>query len=132
MRSSRLGLIAIVSMLMVGCGGGSSSTPTTPTPTPTTPSPAPAAGVVAVSIPVGATTLGTRAYNPNPVTVAPGTTVRWTNDDSIAHTSTSNGSTFSSGTLNPGDHFDFMFPTAGTFPYHCTFHAGMVGTIVVQ
>src|SRR5258705_13573607 len=99
MRSLQLGLITIVSIFAIACGGGSSSTPTTPTPTPSTP--VPATGTVTVSIPIGASTLGTRAFNPSPVTVASGTTVRWTNDDAIAHTSTSNTSAWTSGTLNP-------------------------------
>jgi plastocyanin len=24
------------------------------------------------------------------------------------------------------------FPSAGTFPYHCSIHPGMVGTVTVQ
>ena len=87
---------------------------------------------MAVSIVTGASTLGTRAYNPSPLTVASGSTVRWTNDDSVAHTSTSNTGAWSSGNMNPGAHFDFTFQTAGTFTYHCAIHPGMVGTVVVQ
>jgi len=67
-----------------------------------------------------------------PLTIAKGTTVRWTNNDTIAHTSTSDTGVFSSGNLNAGDHFDFTFQDSGTFPYHCTIHPGMVGTVVVQ
>ncbi len=130
MSSLRLSLLTIVSILLIACGGGSSSsTPTTPTPTPT---PAPATGSTPVSIPMNARTLGASAFNPSPVTVAVGTTVRWTNDDTIAHDSTSNTSVWDSGNLNPGAHFDFTFQTAGTYPYHCALHPGMTGTVVVQ
>ena len=85
-----------------------------------------------MSIPQGASTLTLTAYNPNPVTVAVGTTIRWTNTDSVAHTSTADGSAWNSGTLEAGAHFDFTFQAAGTFPYHCAFHPGMVGSIVVH
>jgi plastocyanin len=85
-----------------------------------------------VSIPIGASSLGSRAYVPTPVTIAPGGTVRWTNDDTISHTSTSNSAVWSSGNVVPGGHFDVTFPTAGTFAYHCTIHPGMIGTVVVQ
>jgi plastocyanin len=63
---------------------------------------------------------------------AAGTTVRWTNTDSVAHTSTADAGPFNSGTLAAGAHFDFAFQTAESFPYHCAIHPGMVGTIVVR
>ena len=125
MTSLRLSLLAIVSVLMAACGGYSS-------PSPMTPSPAPATSNTPVSIPVNARTLGTGAFNPNPLTVPVGTTVRWTNNDTIAHDATSNTSVWASGNLAPGATFDFRFQSAGTFPYHCTIHPGMTGTIVVQ
>ena len=84
MKTWHLGLITLSTFILVSCGGSSSS-PTTPTPTPTTPT-APATSISAtVSIPVGATSLGAAAYVPSPVTIAPGGTVRWTNDDPITH-----------------------------------------------
>jgi plastocyanin len=87
----------------------------------------------AVSITSGATTRGANAYAPNPVTIASGTTVTWTNNDSVAHTSTSDTSgVFDSGSIAAGGKFSFTFQNKGTLTYHCTFHAGMVGTIVVQ
>jgi plastocyanin len=122
----RLSFFAIVSVLMAACGGGYSS------PSPMTPSPAPATSNTPVSIPVNAQGLGTSAFNPNPLTVSAGTTVRWTNNDTIAHNTTSNTNVWSSGTLAPGATFDFTFQTAGTYPYRCTIHPGMTGTVVVQ
>ena len=135
MKTFQLGLITLSAIILVSCGSGS-STPTNPTPTPTAPTPAPtppATSISAtVSIPIGASSLGSRAYVPTPVTIAPGGTVRWTNDDTISHTSTSNSAVWNSGNVVPGAHFDVTFPTAGTFAYHCTIHPGMVGTVVVQ
>jgi plastocyanin len=127
MRSSRFALATFAltaAVLVAGCS--SSSTPAAPTP------PSSAGPSTAVSIPPGASTLTLTAYNPNPVNVAVGTTVRWTNTDSVAHTSTSDGGAWNSGTLAGGSHFDFTFQTAGSFPYRCTIHPGMVGTIVVR
>ena len=132
MKTLQLGLITLSTIILVSCGGGSSA-PTTPTPTPT-PAPTPPATSISatVSIPVGAASLGSRAYVANPVTIAPGGTVRWTNDDTIAHTTTSNSAVWNSGNVSPGAHFDVTFPAAGTFPYHCAIHPGMIGTVVVQ
>jgi plastocyanin len=65
-------------------------------------------------------------------TVKTGTTVTWVNKDAMAHTVTSDdGTSFDSGSLNPGDSFSFVANTAGSFPYHCNFHANMKGTLVV-
>ena len=86
-----------------------------------------------VTIPVGARTLTTTAFVPNPVTVKVGDSIMWVNNDSIAHTSTANnGTAFDSGTIAPGGSFKTTLTTAGTFAYHCAFHPGMVGTVTVQ
>jgi len=131
MRSLQLGLLAILFISVVSCGG-SSTPPTNPTPTPTPTPPNPTFIALTISIPAGAAQLGTRAYSPSPVTVAPGATVRWSNDDSITHTTTSNTAVWTSGNISPGSFFDVTFQTAGTYAYHCAIHPGMVGTVVVQ
>ena len=96
------------------------------------PAPAPSGPATTVTIPSGASALTVTAYNPNPVNVTVGTTVRWSNSDSTLHNATADGGMFSSGNLNGGSTFDFKFQTAGTFAYHCTLHPNMVGTVVVQ
>jgi plastocyanin len=64
--------------------------------------------------PEWASGLGSNAFNPNPVTVSIGTTLTWTNQDSVPHTSTSDARGWQSGSLSPGAHFDFTFQSAGT------------------
>ena len=119
----RMGQIAIIVCGLVVATACGSSNPTAPT-APTT---------AVVSIPQGARTLGASAYNPNPITVMSGTTVTWTNTDTAApHTVTSDSPLFDSGNMNTGQIFSFTFQTKGTFPYHCTFHRGMVASVVVQ
>ncbi len=82
-----------------------------------------------------------RAYAPRTATVPVGTTVTWTNDDSVIHTVTSGSSDgsagtpdglFDSGNLESDDTFAFTFDEPGTFEYYCTPHPWMRGTIVVQ
>jgi plastocyanin len=134
MSSFRLVVLSAVVMLATACGGGSSTPAPTPTPTPTpTPAPTPAPGQSStVSIPAGAQSLGNQAFVPDELDVAMGTTVTWTNTDTIAHTSTSDASGWNSGTLAPGAQFSFAFQSAGTFAYHCAIHPGMVGKVVVR
>lgn len=128
MFSMRVVCIATALALSIACSSSSSS-PSAPSP-----SSPPATGgpSSSVAIPSGAATLGTRAYAPDDLTVATGTTVTWTNNDSIAHTSTSDGSGWNSGVIPPGGQFSSTFQTPGTFSYRCTIHPGMVGTVVVR
>jgi plastocyanin len=81
---------------------------------------------------VGAEFLGNRAYAPPELNIAVGTTVTWTNTDSTSHTTTSDAFGWNSGIVPGGRQFSFAFQTAGTFPYHCDIHPGMVGTVVVR
>ncbi len=71
------------------------------------------------------------AFSPPSISVPAGTTVRWTNNHSVNHTSTADGGLWNSGTLTPGQQFSFTFNTPGTYPYHCAIHLEMVGTVTV-
>ena len=72
------------------------------------------------------------AFDPNPVSVAVGDTVTWTNNDGVPHTVTANDGSFQSGTLQPGQSFSFTFTAPGSFAYHCEFHANMSGQVDVS
>jgi plastocyanin len=71
------------------------------------------------------------AFSPPSVTVTVGDTVTWTNGDQISHTATADGGSFDTGTLGNGESGTATFATAGSFPYHCTVHPNMTGTVVV-
>ena len=73
------------------------------------------------------------AFSPKTLTVAPGTTVMWTNKDSAPHTVTSDsGSTLASGDLSQGKSYTHTFTKAGTYAYHCAIHPYMHGTVIVS
>jgi plastocyanin len=71
------------------------------------------------------------AFLPATYTVKAGITVTWTNNDNMIHTVTANDSSFSSGNIPAGGNYSRTFTSPGTYPYHCTIHPGMKGTIVV-
>ena len=71
------------------------------------------------------------SFSPNPVEVKVGETVTWINDDSGRHTVTSKDGTFDSGVMGKGQSFSYTFDKAGEYPYFCSPHPGMVGTVVV-
>jgi plastocyanin len=67
-----------------------------------------------------------------PTYVAPGTTVRWVNGDTIPHTVTADDGSFDSGVLNPGDYAMVTFLGSGTMTYHCEIHPDtMMGSVTV-
>ncbi len=72
------------------------------------------------------------AFVPADLTIELGTTVRWTNNDAVPHTTTSNGDTWDSGNMVPGGTFSFTFSSVGEYPYVCTIHPSMTGTITVE
>lgn len=63
--------------------------------------------------------------------VEPGTTVRWVNEDPVAHTTTSDEGLWNSALLGPGESYSRTFRTPGRHPYHCTPHPYMEGAILV-
>jgi plastocyanin len=66
------------------------------------------------------------------LTVRPGTTVTWVNDDDIPHTVVARDLAFRSKVLDTGERFSFTFAKAGQFVYFCSLHPHMTGTIVVK
>jgi predicted secreted protein with PEFG-CTERM motif len=78
-------------------------------------------------------------FAPNPLNVAPGTTVTWKNTDTVSHYVTSGkpsdnttGTVFDSGNLiKPGSTYQFTFANAGTFNFFCTVHPWMTGEVIV-
>lgn len=88
--------------------------------------------LVTIVIPNNAAVLGTAAFQPNPANVTVGTRVRWTNQDSMAHTVTSNSGLFDSGNIAMDAVYERVFLATGTFPYHCSLHPNMQGAVVVQ
>ncbi len=91
-------------------------------------------GSVTPPPPVGVGVIGMAGMNfsPSSITIKVGETARWTNNDNVTHTVTSNdGTTFNSGNVAVGASYSFTATAAGSFPYHCSLHAGMSGILTV-
>jgi len=123
--------------ILAACGGSGSGSATS----------APASAVASVAAPSdagpsesaadaagggSAVSIKNFAFAPASLSVAVGTTVTWTNGDSTAHTATADDGTFDSKNIAAGATFSQAFETAGTFPYHCSIHPNMTGTIEVK
>jgi plastocyanin len=78
-------------------------------------------------------------FNPKDITVKPGETITFTNDESIphdVHKQSGPGGDFASGAdggMQQGDTFKLKLDKPGTYKYVCHVHApGMAGTITVK
>ncbi len=72
------------------------------------------------------------AFVPQNLQIQVGDVVEWRNRDNVGHTSTSDDGVWNSGTLLRDQVFSFTFTQGGSYPYHCTTHPFMTGSINVQ
>ena len=78
-------------------------------------------------------TINNYTFTPGTVTVHPGDTVTWNNQDSVPHTATSlDGVSFDSAAIVPGAKWSFTFKAPGTYKYHCAIHPDMQGEVDVK
>jgi plastocyanin len=129
-------------------GGGSSGNVTTTTSTTSTTA-APSAATTTtttaaatLNIPQGASVQGNPAYDPNPLTVKVGDTIAVNNKDTAPHTVTNGkdatdpnmGKLFDTSIINAGDSAEIVTTgmKPGEYPYHCSVHPYMTGTLTVQ
>ncbi|MGF7234165.1 MAG: cupredoxin domain-containing protein [Frankia sp.] len=79
-----------------------------------------------------AVTIQNFAFAPKILTVPVGTTVTWTNRDTVTHTVTATNNAFNSHDLQTGKSFSFTFAKAGTYNYMCQIHPYMTAQVIVQ
>lgn len=73
------------------------------------------------------------AFGPSTMVVAPGTKISVVNEDRAPHTVTAVNKSFDTGTISGGQRGVFTAPnTPGTYPYVCTVHPSMTGTLIVK
>ena len=77
-------------------------------------------------------TMDHNTFIPSEITVAPGTTVTWTNKEEMPHTVVDLNRGFRSKTLVKDASFSFTFTTAGDYSYLCSIHPNMKGKVIVK
>ena len=116
--------------ILCACGGGyggsnSNGTYTTPTD--------PGGNV---SCPASTICMGSASFSPSSITVSKGTTVTFNNNSNVDHNVVFDAPAPTGvadvGAIAYGSTATRTFGSAGTFNFHCTIHAGMTGTLVVQ
>lgn len=108
-------LVAILG-LVVSCGGAAGGGATSSTPT--------APNTVVIK---------NFTFLPASLTVAPGTKVTVINEDQATHTVTARDESFDSGDISGGQRTEVTAPSKpGAYPYICSVHPYMNGTLIVQ
>ena len=99
---------------------------------------APDTMIVAVLATIDTTTRGVvvqmqdaQTFTPQTVSIKVGESVTWQNFSGTKHTTTSDQPLWDE-IVDNGQSYTRTFTTAGVFPYHCTIHSGMRGTVVVN
>jgi plastocyanin len=148
-KSGKVRTAFLVSLIVAGAAGCSSGSGTT---APTTAAPQPATQTATPSLPVSSSATASAVPGTGgstataavisikdfdygaPVTVSPGATVTVTNIDSAEHTVTADQEpAFDVEVKENGGTGTFTAPSApGTYPFHCTYHPNMHGTLTVQ
>jgi plastocyanin len=127
-------------------GNASATTTATSTTAPATPtadtSTAATAAAATLTIPNGASVQGNPAYEPSQLTVKVGDTIAVENKDTTPHTVTNGkdatdpnmGKLFDTSIINAGDSAEIVAADLdpGEYPYFCSVHPYMTGTLTVQ
>ena len=72
------------------------------------------------------------AFSPAAISVAPGATVTWGNQDNEPHTIVMVDQSFRSTPMDTGGHFSHTFAAPGQYRYFCGLHPQMTGVVIVR
>jgi len=71
-------------------------------------------------------------FTPAEVTIAPGESVTWVNDDGAPHGLEYNDGSSGNDLLLPGESYNRRFDQPGTYDYNCSVHPYMTGRVIVR
>ena len=125
-------LILMVAVLLVGCAQYAQQPATTQPAAPAQQPPVAAKAPAAVDVTPQTNDVMVKdfAFVPKELVVKKGTTVTWTNYDSVSHIIAFSDS--ESPSLGKAQVYSKKFDKAGTFEYHCSIHSSMLGTVIVE
>lgn len=110
----------VTAVALAACSGGGTAT---------------TAGTAVCADSTGATTVNAAVgdFTWGPVSAKVGDVITWTNADSIPHrVALDDGTCQMSGNIPGGGMASLVFSVAGTYPFHCTIHPTMKGTVTIS
>ena len=129
--------LAIASLLVLAACGSSTTSPASSTAAGGAPSAAASAGAGGAACSetkdAGAVAVSIKdfAFNPAAVTAKVGQVIAFTNNDTTAHTATLDAGGCTTPNIAPATSDGLVFTAAGTYPFHCSIHSQMKGTITI-
>jgi amicyanin len=125
MRSGRITLVVVAALIVIVVAGGGVYLATHHGAKKMAATPTPVVATNSVSI-------QNYMFSPAEITVKVGTSVTWTNHDSVGHTITGdNVDELSSTIIEHGKTYTHTFNKVGSYTYHCSPHPYMKGTVIV-
>ncbi len=94
--------------------------------------PAPASGTSTPATESVTVRIDGMRFDPQIITVKPGTTVTWIHGSQMPHTISGNADGMRSGTLYNGQQYSHTFNALGSYNYSCGLHPSMTGSVVVE
>ncbi len=145
-------LVLAVGLALGACSSGSATpspvattaasaaaSPAASTPASTAPSTAPSSAAsgsadcaTSTAAPTVNATIQNFAFSPNPIQAKVGDVIGFTNKDSASHTATLDSGSCSTDSIANGATMSLTFTKPGTYPFHCSIHSTMKGTIQVS
>jgi plastocyanin len=111
-------------LVPVACGGSSGYSSSNPA----TPSPVGGGGGAATTIAIEGIR-GGQSFSPDPASASQGSTIAWTNNDSVTHHIVFDDGSLDTGDIAPGASSQVKTMGSNGARYHCTIHPSMVGAI---
>jgi plastocyanin len=127
MKTKLFTTLVLLAIMVSAC-----STPAAPSATQATSYPPAAAQASGGSVNAAQIMITNFNFDPETITIKAGSTVTWTNQDSVAHTVVAQDGSWKSESLAKGTSFSYTFDKPGTYAYICSIHPTMKGTIIVQ
>lgn len=134
MRSLARGIATLGTALILAACSGNSVATTAPAGPTSGPAATTAAAPCADSTGTTVVAVGVQSNTwQQPVNAKVGDVITWTNSDGVPHrVALDDGSCQMSGNIAGGGTRSLVFSAAGTYPFHCTVHLSMKGTITIS
>lgn len=132
MRPSLRGIATLSTALILAACSGNGTSPTSQPAATTLATTATAPCADSTGTTVVATSVADNTWT-TPVNAKVGDVITWTNGDTVPHkVALDDGSCQMSANIAGGGSKSLVFSKAGTYPFHCSVHASMKGTITIS
>ena len=126
-------VVVVVALVAVVAASGGKKSPTTSNSASSTAANSMSATANTNAVAADKVSISNYMFAPGDIKVKVGTTVTWTNQDSVRHNVVSDDGMMPDGKLIAmGETYSYTFSKAGSYKYHCSPHPYMHGSVTVE